>query len=180
MPEVRMLRSILILATLFLGVPAMVSSQDRSYGRSMVVSDRGIVASSHYLASEAGAQTLARGDVHIGFGIMGGPNQPLAHAQFVSNLVDYAMNIQGALEAPRFTVSSNQITCDILIESRVKPDVLQALRDKGHKLMVRKEYTSLMGRGQAVMHNGKTGMNFGPSDPRADGTAEPEPLPQNP
>jgi len=35
--------------------------------------------------------------VHIGFGIMGGANQPLAHAQFVSNLVDYGMNIQGAL-----------------------------------------------------------------------------------
>ena len=41
--------------------------------------------------------------VHIGFGIMGGPNQPLAHAQFVSNVVDYGMNVQAALEAPRFT-----------------------------------------------------------------------------
>ena len=123
---------------------------------------------------------MERGDVHIGFGIMGGPNQPLAHAQFVSNLVDYAMNIQGALEAPRFTVRENQITCDIFIESRVKPDVLQALRDKGHKLTVRKEYTSLMGRGQAVLHNAKTRMNFGASDPRADGVAEAEPLPQIP
>jgi len=123
---------------------------------------------------------MERGDVHIGFGIMGGPNQPLAHAQFVSNLVDYAMNIQGALEATRFTVRENQITCDIFIESRVKPDVLQALRDKGHKLTVRKEYTSLMGRGQAVLHNAKTRMNFGASDPRADGVAEAEPLPQNP
>ncbi|HMF91192.1 MAG TPA: gamma-glutamyltransferase, partial [Candidatus Angelobacter sp.] len=46
---------------------------------------------------------MERGDVRIGFGIMGGANQPLAHAQFVSNLVDYGMNIQGALEAPRFT-----------------------------------------------------------------------------
>ena len=36
-------------------------------------------------------------DLHIGFGIMGGSNQPLAHAQFVSNVVDYGMNIQGAL-----------------------------------------------------------------------------------
>ena len=120
---------------------------------------------------------MERGDLHIGFGIMGGPNQPLAHAQFVSNLVDYAMNIQGALEAPRFTVTSNHVSCDILIESRVKPDVVQALRDKGHNLIVRKEYTSLMGRGQAVMHNSKTGMNYGASDPRADGVAEPEPLP---
>jgi gamma-glutamyltranspeptidase/glutathione hydrolase len=119
---------------------------------------------------------MERGDVHIGFGIMGGANQPLAHAQFVSNLVDYGMNIQAALEAPRFTVTANQVTCDILIESRVAPEVLQSLRQKGHNLIVRAEYTSLMGRGQAVVHNSKTGMNSAASDPRADGVAEPEPL----
>jgi gamma-glutamyltranspeptidase/glutathione hydrolase len=118
---------------------------------------------------------MERGDVHIGFGIMGGANQPLAHAQFVSNLVDYGMNIQGALEAPRFTVTSGQVSCDILIESRVAPEVIQALRQKGHNLIVRQEYTSLMGRGQAVMHNSKTSMNWAASDPRADGSAEPEP-----
>src|SRR5215813_2033139 len=117
---------------------------------------------------------MERGDVHIGFGIMGGTNQPLAHAQFVSNFVDYGMNLQGALEAPRFTVAGNHVSCEIVIESRVKPDVLEALRDKGHNLTVRKEYTSQMGRGQAVMHNSKTGMNSAGSDPRADGMAEPE------
>jgi gamma-glutamyltranspeptidase/glutathione hydrolase len=115
------------------------------------------------------------GDVHIGFGIMGGANQPLAHAQFVSNLVDYGMDIQAALEAPRFTVTSGKVSCDILIESRVKPEVIEALRAKGHNLIVRKEYTALMGRGQVVLHNSKTGMNFAASDPRADGVAEPEP-----
>jgi gamma-glutamyltranspeptidase / glutathione hydrolase len=118
---------------------------------------------------------MERGDVHIGFGIMGGANQPLAHAQFVSNFVDYGMNIQGALEAPRFTVTSGEVSCDILIESRVAPDVIQALRQKGHNLIVRGDYTSLMGRGQVVMHNSKTGMNWAASDPRADGVAEPEP-----
>ncbi len=119
---------------------------------------------------------MERGDVHIGFGIMGGANQPLAHAQFVSNFIDYGMNIQAALEAPRFTVNSNQVTCDVVIESRVPPDVLQTLRQKGHNLIVRAEYTARMGRGQAVMHNSKTGMNSAASDPRADGAAEPEPL----
>jgi gamma-glutamyltranspeptidase/glutathione hydrolase len=123
---------------------------------------------------------MERGDQHIGFGIMGGANQPLAHAQFVSNFVDYQMNLQGALEAPRFTVVNNQINCDIVIESRVKPEVLQELRGKGHKLTVRKEYTVMMGRGQAVLHDSKTGMNYAGSDPRADGVAEPEPLPHNP
>jgi gamma-glutamyltranspeptidase/glutathione hydrolase len=120
---------------------------------------------------------MERGDVHIGFGIMGGANQPLAHAQFVSNLVDYGMNIQSALEAPRFTVTTGQVSCDILIESRVPQDVIESLRQKGHNLIVRQEYTSLMGRGQAVMHNSKTGMNWAASDPRADGVAEPEPVP---
>jgi gamma-glutamyltranspeptidase/glutathione hydrolase len=118
---------------------------------------------------------MERGDVHIGFGIMGGANQPLAHAQFVSNLVDYGMNIQGALEAPRFTVTSGEVSCDILIESRIAPEVVQTLRQKGHNLIVRGDYTALMGRGQAVMHNSKTGMNWAASDPRADGSAEPEP-----
>jgi gamma-glutamyltranspeptidase/glutathione hydrolase len=118
---------------------------------------------------------MERGDLHIGFGIMGGANQPLAHAQFVSNLVDYGMTIQGALEAPRFTVAGNQVSCDILIESRVKPDILQALSERGHNLIVRKEYTVLMGRGQVVVHNAKSGMNSAASDPRADGVAEPEP-----
>jgi gamma-glutamyltranspeptidase / glutathione hydrolase len=119
---------------------------------------------------------MEQGDVHIGFGIMGGPNQPVAHAQFVSNLVDHEMNIQAALEAPRFTVADNKGSCDIPIESRVKPEVLQALRDKGHNLIVHGAYTTAMGRGQAVMHNSKSGMNAGASDPRADGVAEPEPL----
>jgi gamma-glutamyltranspeptidase / glutathione hydrolase len=126
---------------------------------------------------------MEKGDIHIGFGIMGGANQPLAHAQFVSNLVDYGMNVQAALEAPRFTVTGGQVSCEIVIESRVKPDVLRQLQDKGHKLIVRKEYTSLMGRGQAIFHDSRTGMNFAGSDPRADGVAEPEPiapLPHNP
>jgi gamma-glutamyltranspeptidase/glutathione hydrolase len=122
---------------------------------------------------------MEQGDSHIGFGIMGGANQPLAHAQFVSNLVDYGMNIQAALSEPRFTVRPTEqgIGCDILIESRVPPETLQQLREKGHKLIVRKDYSTAMGRGQAVLHNSKTKINFAGSDPRADGSAEPEPIP---
>jgi len=120
---------------------------------------------------------LERGDVHIGFGIMGGSNQPLAHAQFVSNFVDYGMNIQAALEAPRFSIpdtGTRAIGCNILIESRIPPDVLQQLREKGHQLRVRKEYSATMGRGQVVLHDSKRHINFAASDPRADGSAEPQ------
>ncbi len=116
---------------------------------------------------------MQRGDEHIGFGIMGGFNQPLAHAQFVSNVADYHMNIQAAMEEPRFTVNS-KLGCNIVIESRVGKDSIDALTKMGHQLEVRKEYTTAMGRGQAVLHNSRTGVNFGASDPRADGAAIPE------
>ena len=46
---------------------------------------------------------MTKGQIRMAFGIMGGWNQSQAHAQFVSNVVDHKMNIQAALEAPRFT-----------------------------------------------------------------------------
>jgi gamma-glutamyltranspeptidase / glutathione hydrolase len=119
---------------------------------------------------------MEHGDQHIGFGIMGGANQPLAHAQFVSNVVDYGMNIQAAMENARFTVSPNR-GCNIVIESRVTPAVRQKLSAMGHQLDVRREYSTATGRGQAVMRDSKANVNYGASDARADGSAEPEPPP---
>jgi gamma-glutamyltranspeptidase/glutathione hydrolase len=116
---------------------------------------------------------MERGEQHVGFGIMGGANQPLAHAQFVSNVVDYGMNIQEALENARFTVSPERV-CNIVIESRVAPEVRQKLSAMGHRLDVRHEYSTAMGRGQAVLHDSKAKVNYGASDARADGAAVPE------
>jgi gamma-glutamyltranspeptidase/glutathione hydrolase len=119
---------------------------------------------------------MQRGEQHFGFGIMGGANQPLAHAQFVSNIADYGMNVQQALENARFTVHP-QRGCNIVIESRVKPDVREKLAAMGHKFRVDEEYSTSMGRGNAVVHDSRTNVNYGGSDARADGSAEPEPPP---
>jgi len=119
---------------------------------------------------------MEKGDVHIGFGIMGGLNQPQAHAQFVSNVVDYGMNIQAALEAPRFT-NPTFGGCEFLIEGRVPEAVRQELSAKGHKLDVRGDYSGSFGGGQAVMHDASSGVNYGASSPRKDGAAVPEPAP---
>jgi gamma-glutamyltranspeptidase / glutathione hydrolase len=118
---------------------------------------------------------MERGHRHIGFGIMGAANQPLAHAQFVSNVVDYGMNIQAALEAPRFTKRTST-GCDVWIESRVPADNLGELSARGHEVSIRRAYTQEMGRGQAILHDSNTGTNYAASDPRADGAAIPEPL----
>lgn len=111
---------------------------------------------------------------HIAFGIMGGMNQPLAHAQFVSNLVDYGMNLQAAMDAPRFTKQYIG-GCDLLIEGRFRPEVLDELRKKGHILTEVSEYGMSMGRGEAILHDDTTGVNYGASSARGDGAAIPEP-----
>ena len=116
---------------------------------------------------------LEKGDLHIGFGIMGGAVQPLAHAQFVSNFVDFGMNLQEALEAPRFA-KANATGCDVSIEFRVPAATLQQLSERGHVIQIRREYVEAMGRGQAILHDSKTGTNYAASDPRADGAAIPE------
>ena len=118
---------------------------------------------------------MERGDVHIGFGIMGGPNQPLAHAQFVSDVVDYGMNVQEALETARWTKRSAH-GCDISIEDRVPLASLQQLSEWGHEMRIRRAFTLEMGRGQAILHDSKSGTNYAGSDPRADGAATPEPI----
>jgi len=119
---------------------------------------------------------MEKGDVHIGFGIMGGLNQAQAHAQFVSNIVDHGMNIQAALEAPRFTKKAIG-GCDVTIENRVPKDVRDALAAKGHQIELVGDFSDDMGGGQAVIHDSAKGLNWGASDPRKDGAAVPEPAP---
>jgi gamma-glutamyltranspeptidase / glutathione hydrolase len=116
---------------------------------------------------------MRKGDTRIAFGIMGGFNQAQAHAQFVSNVVDFHMNIQAALEAARFT-KPTFAGCDLLMEDGVAPDVIAGLRAQGHEITVLPRYSQAMGRGNAVERNDATGVNFGATDPRADGEAVPE------
>ncbi len=118
---------------------------------------------------------MEKDDLHIGFGIMGGPNQPLAHAQFVSNIVDYGMNVQEALETARFTKPTAN-GCDVTIEARVPEATLQQLSERGHQIRIARDYTPEMGRGNAILHNSTTHTNYAASDPRADGSAIPEPI----
>jgi len=119
---------------------------------------------------------LQRGDRHIAFGIMRGMNQAQAQAQFVSNLVDHGMNIQAALEAPRFTkmtLGGN----DVRIEGRVSKAAIEELRARGHEVEVLGDYSGMVGGGQAVMRDSKARVNYGASSPRKDGAAIPEPEP---
>jgi gamma-glutamyltranspeptidase / glutathione hydrolase len=118
---------------------------------------------------------MSRRDVRIAFGIMGGWNQAQAHVQFVSNVVDHGMNIQEALEAPRFTKLTFS-GCGVLVEVRVSETVRKGLSRKGHEVQVQGPFSSAVGGGQSVMRNFATRVNAGASDPRKDGAAVPEPI----
>lgn len=118
---------------------------------------------------------MTKGDQRIAFGIMGGPNQAQAHAQFVSNVIDFGMDIQAAMEAPRFT----KLTvpgCDVEMEDRIPQSVRDNLTKRGQEITVKGDYASDMGGGQAVLRDFSTSVNFGASDPRKDGEAIPEPI----
>jgi gamma-glutamyltranspeptidase/glutathione hydrolase len=117
---------------------------------------------------------MEKGDRRIAFGIMGAWNQAQAHAQFVVNVADFGMNLQAALEAPRFTKHTFE-GCDVEIEDRVLASVRGQLESRGHLLQARPGYAQSMGGGQAVMRDSATGINYGASDPRKDGAAIPEP-----
>jgi gamma-glutamyltranspeptidase/glutathione hydrolase len=112
----------------------------------------------------------------IAFGIMGGYNQAQAHAQFVSNVVDFDMNIQTALEAARFTKRDFE-GCGVWAENGISQQVIQGLRSQGHDVTVWPRYFQGMGRGNAVESNDFSPVHFGATDPRADGEAVPEQIP---
>jgi gamma-glutamyltranspeptidase/glutathione hydrolase len=87
------------------------------------------------------------------------------------------MNIQEAMDAPRFGPPAKTNMCALGIESRVPMTALQPLFEWGHSISVHRAYDwYTMGRGQAILHDSKTKINYAASDPRADGSAEPEPL----
>ena len=114
---------------------------------------------------------MEKGDVRIAFGIMGGWNQAQAHAQFVSNMVDFGLNIQAALDAPRFSKDTFDGR-DVNLEARIPESVRRQLGGLGHEILSRGDFSSVrMGAGQAVAWDPSCGVMFGASDARKDGAA---------
>jgi gamma-glutamyltranspeptidase / glutathione hydrolase len=116
---------------------------------------------------------MEKGDIHIGFGIMGGWNQAQAHAQFVSNIVDYGMNVQAALEQPRFSKDTFE-GCDVQMEETVPADVRAGLTQRGHEIKLLEPLSFSVGQGAAVVRDSSRKVNFAAGDPRSDGAAIPQ------
>lgn len=108
---------------------------------------------------------LARDGQPIGpFGVMGGFMQPQGHVQVVVNTVDYGMNPQDCLDAPRFQWQGGK---QIQLEQEVPAAVAEELRRRGHEVEVVSDRIA-MGRGQIIWRR-SDGTLVGGTEPRSDG-----------
>ena len=97
------------------------------------------------------------------FGVMGGAYQPNGHARFVSNLRDFGMDLQSALDAPRCFSDAG----DMKVERGYSDTVRQRLTEMGHAVSIPE---TAIGGAQAIRIR-PDGVLEGASDPRKDGCA---------
>ncbi len=99
------------------------------------------------------------------FGVMGQYMQPQGHVQVVMNTIDFTLNPQQALDAPRWQWIADK---EVWVERGVSPDIVAALRKRGHEVKVLAD-DSTFGRGQIIWRM-PDGTLAGATEPRADGT----------
>ncbi|WP_264211644.1 gamma-glutamyltransferase family protein [Leisingera thetidis] len=103
------------------------------------------------------------GEVIMPFGVMGGGYQPTGHARLVSNLSDFGMDLQSAIDTPRCFADGGVLK----MERGYAAPVLQLLADMGHRIEVP---DTPLGGAQAILIHA-SGVLEGASDPRKDGCA---------
>jgi len=102
------------------------------------------------------------------FGVMGGDMQPQGHVQFLANLIDFGMNLQEALDAPRVRHMEGMAT---YLEEGISGETAAALTEKGHEILRANPSVNQVGGGQAIYLDREQGVLLGASDRRKDGCA---------
>ena len=108
---------------------------------------------------------LKDGKLFLVLGSPGGPTIITTVANVLIGVVDFSLDIQEAVNAPRF--HHQWLPDEILVEDRLSPDTMNVLRSKGHKLKVE----HFWGDGECIMIDPKTGERLGASDGRNNGKA---------
>jgi gamma-glutamyltranspeptidase/glutathione hydrolase len=112
------------------------------------------------------------GELHGPFGVMGGFMQPQGHLQVITNMVDYGMDPQEALNAPRFCILDGTAGGRVSLEEGIPVETMAVLARMGHDVIpVAGHNRVTFGKGQIILRNPKTGALTAGSDPRGDGQA---------
>ena len=100
----------------------------------------------------------------LSFGVMGAHYQPMGHVQVITNIVDYDMDVQAAIDGPRAFFVGRQT----VLERGVPAASAEALRARGHDVVFA---AAPWGGAQAIRIDWRRGVLIGGSDPRKDGCA---------
>ena len=114
------------------------------------------------------AMILRQGKPWMCYGVMGGHMQAQGHVQVALNCIDFGMNIQEALEAPRYRIMGGR---DVAMERAVPQMVRDELGFMGHELWPLGAQNVSYGGGQAILIDQERGVLQGGSDYRKDGCA---------
>jgi gamma-glutamyltranspeptidase / glutathione hydrolase len=107
---------------------------------------------------------LRGGECSLCYGVMGGAFQSMGHAWVTSNIVDFGMDVQAAIDLPRVFYEADKTAAEL----GVPGETLAALRAMGHDVVMREQP---LGGGQAIQIDRARGVLIGGSDPRKDGCA---------
>ncbi|MFC1912676.1 gamma-glutamyltransferase [Chloroflexota bacterium] len=109
------------------------------------------------------------GSLFLTFGVMGGFMQPQGQIQVLLNIIDFGMNVQMALDSPRFIYIKDN---ECALEPAIPRNILHNLSKKGHAIVdIATPYSQEFGGGQAIMAHSSTGTLIAGSDSRKDGCA---------
>jgi gamma-glutamyltranspeptidase/glutathione hydrolase len=110
------------------------------------------------------ALAMRDGRCELSFGVMGAAYQAMGHALLISNLVDFGMDLQEAVDAPRVFFDKDTT----LVERGIPQACVRGLEERGHRV---ETCAMPLGGGQAVAIDWRRGILIGASDPRKDGCA---------
>ena len=108
------------------------------------------------------------GELWASYGVMGAMQQAQGHLQVLANMIDFGLEPQQALDAPRFSIRLGE---GVAIENRASAEVIRDLVAKGHRMLAMPPHGTLFGSGQIIVRDPETGVLTGGSEPRADGHA---------
>ncbi len=108
------------------------------------------------------------GNFLMSFGLVGGDMQPQGHVQFLVNLIDFKMNLQEAMDAPRVRHFQG---LEVYLEDGIPQEVVTTLWGKGHRIIQGNPPTNQVGGGQAIFLDATENVLLGASDRRKDGCA---------
>ena len=109
------------------------------------------------------------GEPFLAIGTPGGQGIWQTVPQALMNIIDFDMNIQEAIEAPRFVDTPGG--SELRMEGRIPVEVRELLSGRGHEIEVLDDYTSIVGGMNGIMIHPESNALMGGADPRRDGYA---------